>query len=134
MSQVFNQITSTAQLDSPDWSAMLELEKLIEILESFLDRNNEASCLSKFFSQNANFLLVSISASGKFKFSIHCLIQPTKKSLIYSDKTSLLKFWDILLQLMLQVDQESSKIACNITRTLKVKHTKGRQKAYDFYI
>jgi hypothetical protein len=60
-----------------------------------LDRADEAFCLAEFFKQN------------------HILMFNSNQSAV------LIKFWDLLVSLLIQVDQDSSRICCDIVFSLK---------------
>ncbi len=68
----------------------LKCERLVELLETYLDRADEAYCLAEFLKQN------------------HLLLFNSSRDSI------LIKFWDLLMSLLIQVDQESSRICCDI--------------------
>ena len=103
MSQVFKLVTCNKEAD-------LQLDNLLESLDCYLDKENESICLSKFLYENCEFLFAPSNHFG----------------------SRFLKFWSLLLQLLLQPDGESCITVCLIVKDLKIKFSKNSDSTYDY--
>ena len=93
MSYVFNQITQTNCADSQPDLKYLQLDDLINSLETYMDRENESVSLAKFLNRNATFLFA-----------------PQGNSLTIEKH---LKFWEMLFEMLLSADSTVNRIAAS---------------------
>ena len=76
-----------------------EFDDLIKSLECYMDRDDEAFCLSKFLDKNSAFLFAPDN--------------------LLSDKYCF-KFWDMLFEMLLQAEHEITRTASGIVAFLKI--------------
>ena len=80
-----------------DQESLVDQKNLVDLMESFLDRQDETLCLANFFKHNFKLLFTDANLVGTWCF----------------------KYWRMLLEILVEVDQDSCLIANEIVSTIK---------------